>query len=550
MKNRSRIAGLIVLISISFMLVAPTEAQQRLFRFNEAPGSLAHKRLIAEPDIANYDQPVNLLMDPAGEVSFWNGGQYMTVAPGMVLGMQVGPVYQLKTTMVIRGQIVEIYPTVEMLDRLYPPQGYATQHPVNIVLEPSDLENARAGKLVTKVIYVEDPDTALPYRLTVAQQAILEVGDGQDPLSTADRLGRPIAIVRLGSRTPDFETGQVGYYAPIPMAITEPIPDEMHSVGCCEFTCCPEELACLPKSRRDEYVCDGDDRELPVVVRRSQNEMLGLDIEDTVATFEKPNGQTDVAPSNRVCIYSPRFAAVRRVMGSNFETITQKLNIVNDKTEVTTAIRKERSSLASQNVQLQLNRTTQNASQFVDRTRGIVADNVVKLSKARESYKPYEDLALIRFGEFDASESTRISMGMQSAIAWESRLSAQIAIDNEQPVIVRDALQLQEIVSIESDTHAELRLCKMASKISAKSGETVDFTIRFDNIGRNTIRSVVIVDNLSPRLEFIDGSAECSVEAEMTTESNEAGSQLLKWTLDEPLKARAGGIIRFQCLVR
>ena len=124
-------------------------------------------------------------------------------------------------------------------------------------------------------------------------------------------------------------------------------------------------------------------------------------------------------------------------------------------------------------------------------------------------------------------------------------------IHGAQPIIVNDVYKMQEIVGIEAKgSHPTLRVCKLASKISAKSGDTVDFTIRFDNIGRNRIGNVTIIDNLSPRLEFVDGSAECSVRAEFKTEANDAGSLVMRWEIVEPLEAREGGLIRFQCRVR
>ena len=139
---------------------------------------------------------------------------------------------------------------------------------------------------------------------------------------------------------------------------------------------------------------------------------------------------------------------------------------------------------------------------------------------------------------------------MNSAAVWESDLRAQIAVDRKQPVIVNDVKQVQEVVAIESDTHPAFRLCKLASAIAAEPGELVDFTIRFDNIGRELIGNVTIIDELSPRLEFVEGSAECSVDSRFTTKPNDAGSSTLRWEIVDPLEVGRGGLIRFQCRVR
>jgi hypothetical protein len=37
---------------------------------------------------------------------------------------------------------------------------------------------------------------------------VLDVRPGQDALRTADRLGRPVAILRIGSRVPNVSEGQ------------------------------------------------------------------------------------------------------------------------------------------------------------------------------------------------------------------------------------------------------------------------------------------------------------------------------------------------------
>jgi hypothetical protein len=53
------------------------------------------------------------------------------------------------------------------------------------------------------VIYLEDPETALPIVENPEEQTFFEVGRGENPLEVADRLGRPMAILRMGGRVPD-----------------------------------------------------------------------------------------------------------------------------------------------------------------------------------------------------------------------------------------------------------------------------------------------------------------------------------------------------------
>jgi hypothetical protein len=68
-----------------------------------------------------------------------------------------------------------------------------------------ELEMALSGRLVTRVIYLEDPQSAVPVRDSLDQQRYYEVRSDDDPLKVADRMGRPVAIMRMGSRTPDYD---------------------------------------------------------------------------------------------------------------------------------------------------------------------------------------------------------------------------------------------------------------------------------------------------------------------------------------------------------
>ena len=555
---KRQLSFLVTAIMIGAVLSTPAVGQ--LFRGSEAPGQLAFKRLLTEPQLANWTQPVQVIIAEGGLISYFDGAGYQPVDPNARLGMRVGPVYRLKLESSFRGVPMTVYPTIEMLDRLYPPASLVTKHPVKIVLTPEEIEKANSGSMLTKVIYLEDPLTALPFNQPYDHLETVDLGQSQDPFIVADRMGRPMAIVRIGSRIPDSSETNT---SEAPLIMHAGFEDQVVGTGVidprspcdCEICqagdgcCCMARLNQLPPTRRDEYVCDGNDREFKVVPALDWT-VKGLDIEDTIAHFDTLDGQIRVTPSNRVCIYSPRFAAVRRELRPNYETTSQKLSTVDRSTNVKFAKRTEPVSTAHQNVQLQANKRTQRPNQFLDRTRGVLADSVTKLHGTRHNFKPFEDLQLIRFGEHSSSQDARLSLAMQSAITWNSDLEAQIAINGVQPIIVNDVSSPSEIIGIDSKGDANLRLCKLASVASAKPGDTVDFTIRFDNIGRQLIGNVTVLDNLSPRLEFIKGTAECSVEANFSTEMNEAGSFTLRWEIEEALDVKEGGIIRFQCRVR
>jgi hypothetical protein len=63
------------------------------------------------------------------------------------------------------------------------------------------------------------------------------------------------------------------------------------------------------------------------------------------------------------------------------------------------------------------------------------------------------------------------------------------------------------------------------------------------------LRDVAIVDNLSPRLEYVEGSSRSSKETVFTVQENEAGSHILRWEAGT-LAAGESAVVRFQAKVR
>ena len=108
----------------------------------------------------------------------------------------------------------------------------------------------------------------------------------------------------------------------------------------------------------------------------------------------------------------------------------------------------------------------------------------------------------------------------------------------------------QETFTIGSSPSPRLRIVKIASTPLAEPGDEVSFTIRFDNVGDQTIGSVQIIDSLTTRLEYVPNSAQCSLKARFTTQPNEGESLIVRCVLDDPLPAGKGGVFRFRCIVR
>ena len=147
-------------------------------------------------------QPVAFFGPQGTKFSLPQNGSHGEGQPQLMAGLMVGAVYRFRITEIPRAIGAELYPTVELIGRTYPPPGLETQFPIPINLSESDLQEALDGNLVTRVIYLEDPQTATPIAQERTDSRPIDIPMNQDALATADSFGRPIAIVRLGSKSP------------------------------------------------------------------------------------------------------------------------------------------------------------------------------------------------------------------------------------------------------------------------------------------------------------------------------------------------------------
>jgi len=167
------------------------------------PGAIGSQQLQRGGPLPGFFQPVEIKAPPGVLISLAEEGRFGDPQPGPLrAGLLVGQVYRLCALNLPFQPGIEVYPTIEVVDRLYTPRGLETRFPVAIEMTREDLELAAQGKFVTRVVYVEDPKAALPVRGN-GEQSWFDVAPGMDPLVVADSLGRPIAIVRMGGRLPD-----------------------------------------------------------------------------------------------------------------------------------------------------------------------------------------------------------------------------------------------------------------------------------------------------------------------------------------------------------
>jgi len=169
------------------------------------PGAIGSQRLLRGGPLPGYFQPVEIKVPPGAMISTANQGGFGDPEPTTVkVGLTIGAVYRLRITEIPNREGIEVFPTVEVIDRLYPPLGKEAHFPIPVEITEEELALAIEGKFVTRVIYLEDPDAALPVR-EGQHQEYFEARPGDNPLDLADMLGRPMAILRMGGRVPDAE---------------------------------------------------------------------------------------------------------------------------------------------------------------------------------------------------------------------------------------------------------------------------------------------------------------------------------------------------------
>ncbi|MEC9094091.1 MAG: hypothetical protein VX438_15385, partial [Planctomycetota bacterium] len=305
MKSQIKI-GLLTILITGLTLTQITAQQHPIKRGDLSPGTIGRATASRRQNVFQYVQPTELVVPKKTKIAYFSQtGFALPKQHKTKLGLQIGEVYRFKITMIEGFEGLELYPSVELVDRLYPAREKYIDFSIPIHLSQQDLEDALNGQLLTKVIYLEDPNQALPVDEIENEQRSLIIGAGEDPLQEAENLGRPVAILRLGSRTPD-KKGIENFGAP-PVTDYSTLKQKPFGDGARWSS----DGSPWPQ---DEYLFDGGDKNRKAKIGPDFS-IKGLDIEDTIIHFDTLDGERRVTETNRVPIYSPRFASVQKKYG-------------------------------------------------------------------------------------------------------------------------------------------------------------------------------------------------------------------------------------------
>lgn len=301
----------------------------------------------------------------------------------------------------------------------------------------------------------------------------------------------------------------------------------------------------------DEYVFDGGDRGFSAAMHTNRS---GLDSEDTVAAFSDHTGEKRITASNRVAVYAPRFGSVRTVTGLVADVKVDKA--VGAKDSITVGNLKT-GNAAQENV----HDTSLSGLETRDRVDGMKAaippvqnKRMEIAGQNRKVDEGHEGRDVKSPGIFHRKDGIEVAEQMRNAITWTRDQFPVITATTTNASEISAKFKVQQTIGVkdERETKGNVRIVKLADRDEARPGDTITFTINFQNTGDFDVYDVSIVDNLTPRLAYVSGSAEIDEKhpGEVSVEPNGEGSEILTFKLDKPLKGHASGTITFEAVVR
>jgi uncharacterized repeat protein (TIGR01451 family) len=442
---------------------------------------------------------------PAGlRVTFYRGGPTgQTLEAPFTVGLRPGYLYRVQVSGIPQRPGLRLFPTLEVRGSVLMPHGVCKEvHPAALPFNPEDFNAVLSGALVTRVITVERPETAFPQATRPDRPLEFTLPPGGDPLKAALEHGRPLVVFRMGQRqlSPE-ELAACG----IPGTVLVP-PESVlqlpHAPPFFPWTCAPVWDPRLGPYPPSEEICfhDGGDVGLPAGYDRS-GQLRGLDPSDTIAEYSDSKGQKRIACSNRVCLCVPRFVLTRG------------------------------ETLPIDQIALLRPEDTQSTQAQTE----VQARVAVLLERQREQ--------LEEFAGRQRLSATLVTLG--AVVVGQVEGLTQVIAQRETGHITSSCPPPEPMCP-----DRPLKLVKWPDRCCAEIGDMVTFFLKYTNTGGRPITNVAVSDSLTPRLEYVPGSARADRDAVFTTQPNEVGSLVLRWEINGTLPPGESGVVSFQVRVR
>ncbi|WP_406699548.1 hypothetical protein V5E97_11850 [Singulisphaera sp. Ch08] len=538
---------------------APTPAGET----SSAPGTVVLEAGVGVPVLPSHVQVVRFQVPEGAHVEVLGPAPepiQFTSAAGSVeglVGLKVGVGYRLRLWDLPGRPDAELFPVVEIVGHLHRPTGMdPLKFPIQVHFSEDDfLDAVDHGRLVTQVVYLEDPDQALPISLPKGEIPIVTLTPSEDPLRVGAALGRVMAILRIGGRKPSIEelNGERILGPGMVPAGPEHCPFSGSDGGACKLPCGPVRGTPPPPGRpwipRDEYLCDGGDHAEPAHFG-GDGGLLGIDPRDAVIQFSDTK-RPRILPTNMVCVYAPRFAEVRLSVGPNEALAIEgprRAELVEG--QVSLLARQESKRLVK-NDMAEVSRHRARASGIASRVFA-GAHSEIRVLNGFSIMTHLSGARLVQGPEQSSNRQKTINLreeipalGIKTA---ESAVVTGIVEGAGQTVMTWTP---RETVGVEEPPNKPgLAVIKRVSSGEAEQGDTLTFVIQFRNMGNTPISSVSVVDSLLPRFGYVTGSSEGPKGTVFTAGENKAGSTELRWDLPGSLAPGVEGFVTFKAVVR
>ena len=298
----------------------------------------------------------------------------------------------------------------------------------------------------------------------------------------------------------------------------------------------------------DEYLFDGGDRGMKV--HYNSGTRLGVETEDTFAEYIDHTGEQHVRPSNPVAVYAPRFVAVKTITGPEQDTNVDRLAQATDVNPG--ASFSSRMTLATSNRRSKASgmRTRERGSELDTVDAGIAMSAKEKAAGNVFVLKPIKRSQVQAGMQFERANEAWLANRIQKAADWSLKSFPIIQAVNAAAMEVEASVKPQVHIGIDDEsTKGHLRIIKMVDVETAVPGDILTFTIEFQNIGDKDLYNIRIVDNLTPRLEFIENSGASDRKGKIVVDDNFEGSQMLTFELQGKLEGKAKGTVEFKARV-
>ena len=443
---------------------------------------------------------------PAGAKVVWQAmTDGATVVDGTV-GLRPGYPYRIQITDLPGAKGTAIYPSMEVRGTLVPRPGLdVSKHPVPINLSERDIERILEGRLITKIFYLEDPEKAARVAGEPGESLESAAADDMAAIKEARTRGRPMLIIRVGERPwtkEELAWENVPGTVLLPGAKTLPVPAAPPRFPFAGVQIYDPIIGA--KGASEECLADGGDVGMRLGVG-ADGRLRGLDPSDTAMQFKTPHGGTRVAPSNRVCICVPRFAAVRV----------------------------ETSVAGHESVAVPI------AAHLI---RPVAA---VDVRRGTGESKKLEQIA----GTIGAMRASGLETkaGPAAFDQWSGKPAGLASVKG---LAIASQVRGPDEITAFPGCGSLILQKRLEPAHPEKIGEEVTFFLRFTNPTTEVMTEVVISDSLTTRLEYVDGTQKCSRAATFTSYDNEAGSAVLRWALDGKLPPGETGIISFKAKIK